>query len=100
MPRPVEHVVLVRPKPEATEEHLAELRAQLLGLEEKLPGILHATCGRNFSERSGGYEIGFVVRFADRAALEHYLPHPLHREVVERYVRPHTDGVLVVDYEI
>ena len=35
-----------------------------------------------------------------RAALEGYIPHSAHREVVERDVRPIMDSVIVVDYEI
>jgi hypothetical protein len=100
MPGEIEHIVLFKPREGATEEEKRQMREALLSLREKIPGILSMTCGFNFSERAAGHEIGFVVRFQDRAALEAYLPHPEHRAVVERYVRPACDGVIVVDYEV
>jgi hypothetical protein len=58
------------------------------------------SCGRNFSDRNQGFEIGLVVRFVDRAALEVYLPHPAHRGAVDQFVAPIKADVIVVDYEI
>jgi hypothetical protein len=40
------------------------------------------------------------VRFTDKAALDGYLPHPAHRDAVERLIRPIIEDVLVVDYEV
>jgi Stress responsive A/B Barrel Domain len=96
----IEHIVLFKPREEATEEQKRALREGLLSLQDKIPGILSMTCGFNFSERAAGYEIGFVVRFQDRAALEAYLPHPEHRAAVEEFVRPVSESVIVVDYEV
>jgi len=98
--RQVEHIVLFRPKPGATREQLTAMRDGLLALRETISGIVAASCGFNFSERAQGHEVGFVVRFTDRAALEGYLPHPEHRRVVEQLVHPVVDGVIVVDYEV
>jgi hypothetical protein len=95
----VEHVVLFKIRPDATDAQKNEMLANLLGLKAKIRGIVHATAGANYSDRSRGYTHGFVVRFADRAALDAYLPHPEHQAVVERCVKPITDEVLVVDYE-
>jgi len=100
MTRQVEHIVLFKPRADATEDEQQAMREALLSLKDRIPGIVAASCGPNFSERSAGYDIGFVVRFRDRAALEHYLPHPAHQEVVERFVRPVSEGVIVVDYEV
>ena len=100
MPSEVEHIVLFKPRAAATEEEKQQMRQALLSLGAKIPGILSLSCGFNFSERAAGYEVGFVVRFRDRAALEAYLPHPEHRAVVERYVRPVSESVIVVDYEV
>lgn len=95
----VEHIVLFKPKPGTTAAQREALRDGLLGLRETVPGILAASCGFNFSDRAQGYEIGFVVRFIDRAALETYLPHPEHRRVVETFWQPIAESVLVVDYD-
>jgi hypothetical protein len=95
----IEHVVLFKLKSETTTaERQAAIRA-LKGLREQIEGIVDLTCGENFSERSQGFEIGLVVRFRDRAALDAYIPHPVHRGAVEQYIHPVRADVIVVDYE-
>jgi stress responsive alpha/beta barrel protein len=96
----VEHVVLFKLKAGATPEQTNAAVEALKGLKGQIDGIVDLTCGRNFSERSQGYEIGLVVRFRDRAALEAYIPHAAHRGVVEKYIHPIREAVIVVDYEI
>lgn len=96
----VEHVVLIKAKPEATEEQKTRLIAELGALKDKVPGITGLSVGRNFSERSQGFEIGLVVRFVDRASLDAYGPHPAHQEVVQQFLAPVKQDVIVVDYEI
>jgi hypothetical protein len=96
----VEHVVLFKLKTDATPEQTNAAVEALKGLKGQIDGIVDLTCGRNFSERSQGYEIGLVVRFRDRTALEAYIPHPAHRGVVEKYIHPIREAVIVVDYEI
>jgi hypothetical protein len=96
----VEHVVLFKTTPEATEEQKEQMIAGLRSLREKIPGIVDLTVGRNFSDRNQGFDIGLVVRFTDRSALEVYLPHPEHRGCVDTYVAPIKADVIVVDYEI
>jgi hypothetical protein len=96
----VEHVVLFKTSPEATEEQKERMIAELAALREKIPGIVDLSVGRNFSDRNQGFDIGLVVRFQDRAALEVYLPHPAHRGCVDTYINPIRGDVIVVDYEI
>lgn len=96
----VEHLVLFKLSPEATEEQKQQAIDGLKSLREKIPGILHLSAGRNFSDRSQGYEIGLTVQFVDRAALDVYIPHPAHRECVDRFITPIKTDVIVVDYEI
>jgi hypothetical protein len=96
----VEHVVLFKLKPETTDEERAAACRALGELGAKVPGILDISCGVNFSTRNQGYDVGLVVKFVDRDALDVYIPHPAHREAVEQYVRPIMQDVIVVDYEI
>ena len=96
----IEHVVLFKAKPDAPPEKLEAMMKALTALKEDIPGVLHVSAGVNFCSRSQGYTHGFVVRFADRAALENYQPHPAHQDVIARHIRPNTDGVLALDYEI
>jgi hypothetical protein len=96
----VMHVVLFKWKPEATPEQIERVMEALRELPEKIPGIRELTCGENFCERAQGFQHGLVVRFADRAALDAYGPHPAHQEVVQSLILPLRESVLALDYEI
>jgi len=95
----VEHVVLFKLKPEATDDQRAAMCRALGELGTSVPGILDISAGVNFSDRNQGFDVGLVVKFVDRDALEVYLPHPAHRAAVEQFVRPILQEVIVVDYE-
>jgi hypothetical protein len=60
---------------------------------------LHATTGKNFSERSKGFNFALRVTFTGRAALDAYLPHPDHVKVKDQFIVPITEDILAVDYE-
>jgi hypothetical protein len=96
----VEHVVLFKTTPKATAEQKERMIQELKKLQDRIPGILGLTVGHNFSDRNQGFDIGLVVRFVDRQALEVYLPHPAHRGCVDEFVGPIKQDALVVDYEI
>ena len=96
----VEHVVLFKTTPEATPEQKERMVQELKKLKDRIPGIVDLTVGRNFSDRNQGFDIGLVVRFVDRQALEVYLPHPAHRGCVDEFITPIKQDVIVVDYEI
>lgn len=97
---PIEHVVLFKLKTDAPESKKMELMKSLLALQGTIPGILSASAGVNFSARAQGYTHAFVARFKDRPALDHYISHPDHAAVVEQKVKPISDGVLAVDYNV
>lgn len=97
---PIEHAVLFKLKADAPEADKVGLLKSLLALRDTIPGILHVSAGVNFSARAQGYTHGFVARFKDRAALDAYISHPAHVAVVEQKVKPLSEGVLVLDYEL
>lgn len=85
---------------EATPEQIDTVVRELRALEGKIDGIIHLSCGADFSGRSHGFSHGLTVRFRDRAALEAYGPHPAHQHVVQNYINPIRADVLACDYEI
>ncbi|NUQ01437.1 MAG: Dabb family protein [Armatimonadetes bacterium] len=95
----VEHLVLFRLKTEATEQQVDAMLEALEKLRGKINTIMELSCGRNFSERSNGHAAALRVRFADRAGLAEYIPHPDHQACVETYIKPIVEQVTVVDYE-
>ncbi len=85
MPQVV-HTVLLRFQSNLPAETIEDLFQQLRELQRKIPGILTFS-GGPYSSPEGlnrGYTHGFVMRFADEASRDAYLPHPEHQRVVER----------------
>ena len=95
----VEHLVLIRWNEQASQEAIASAVAELRGMKSKIAGIVDLSCGANFSDRTKGYALGMVVRFADRSALAAFYPHAEHQRVVQNFVHPISADILVVDYE-
>ena len=96
----IEHIVLFRWKPEATDDQVAGIMEGLRGLKDRIPGIVTLACGADFSGRAQGYTHALVARFSDRAALDAYGPHPAHRAVIETQIAPILGGVLGFDFEV
>jgi len=74
----------------------AELMRQLGRLKD-VPGVLAFALGKNFGDRSRGFDYCLRVTFADQDALDVYQDHPLHLEVVA-YNRQVTSEHICVDF--
>lgn len=96
----VEHIVLIKFKPQTTTEQKEVLIHRTLLLKNVIPGIIDIKQGFNFSNRSQGYEVGLTVRFEDRASLENYGPHPAHQEIVSYLKEIGMEDSIIVDFEI
>lgn len=72
---------------------------------KRIGGVLSFEYGpnRDFEAKSPEYAVGFVVRFTDRHALEHYAEHPIHKEMGAQLCAlcdGGADGVMVFDLEV
>jgi hypothetical protein len=92
----IDHVIMFRADG-LSNEGSTELMEQLGRLAE-VPGILGFALGKNFGDRSRGFDYCLRVTFADKAALDAYQEDPLHLDVV-RYNRAVTDEHICVDFE-
>lgn len=96
----VQHLVFFKYKDEVSEETVAEVSKRFAALPDKIPGIVGYASGANLNPgRAMEFDRGFIVTFADAAARETYLPHPVHKEFVA-FIMPLLEDVLVVDYTI
>jgi hypothetical protein len=79
----VDHVVLLALREGVTEAELAHFGERLAALPERIDGIECVRHGPSSSPEGleRGYGYGFLVRFADAAARDRYLPHPEHAPV-------------------
>ncbi|HEX5499332.1 MAG TPA: Dabb family protein [Thermomicrobiales bacterium] len=96
----IDHIVLLRPRAEATEAQIDALREGIFGLRDRIPGILDIAWGANVSveQLDQGYLLGFIVRFADASARDDYLPHPAHVAIVPQ-VHAVAERTLVFDLD-
>lgn len=76
------HMFAFRFKPGVTERKKEEIVAAIQKLQEEIPEVLEAWVGRNESPRGQGYELGGVMKFADKAACESYGAHPVHQKLL------------------
>ena len=101
----IRHIVLMKCKPDASQQDIDDMFAALAALKERIPGILAFEGGKNNSPENinRGYTHGFTIDFADEKAREVYLPHPEHEKVkttIQKVLDGSADCVLVVDVSI
>ncbi|MBD2039559.1 Dabb family protein [Microcoleus sp. FACHB-672] len=96
----IQHLVLLKFKPEVLPEKIAELFKQLSELQQLIPGITYYA-GGSYSSSEGlnqDYTHGFVMTFESAGARDAYLPHPEH-ERVKAALLLCLDGVIAFDFE-
>jgi Stress responsive A/B Barrel Domain len=76
------HTFAFRWKPGVTADQKQQAIVAIRKLQGQIPGLLETWVGENVSPRSQGYELGGVMKFVDRAALEAYSDYPVHRELL------------------
>jgi len=91
------HTFSFRWKPGVTDEQRHRVIAAIRDLQGRIPGVEETWVGTNFSPRSQGYELGGVMKFTTRAALEAYNQHPVHQELLS-WLMPLIEP-LEVDFE-
>lgn len=96
----IEHVVLFAVTPGTDSEQVDEMVAAVRELPSRIPGIVSVSIGQNFNNRGKNYTHGLVVRLESSEALDTYLEHPAHVEVVEDKIRPIVDDVLALDWVV
>jgi Stress responsive A/B Barrel Domain len=76
------HTFAFRWKPGVTTEQKQHAVVEIRKLQGQIPGLLETWVGENISPRSQGYELGGVMKFEDRTALESYVAHPVHQNLL------------------
>lgn len=92
------HMFVFRWKPGVTADEKQRALAEIRALQGQIPGLLETAVGVNISPRGRGYELGGVMKFADKAALDSYGGHPVHQRLVS-WLMPLIEPI-EVDFEI
>ncbi len=96
----IQHMVLLKFKPEITGAQVDALMATVRRLGELVPGIEYLA-GGPYSSPEGfhqGFTHGFLVTFRDSAARNGYLDHPEHVKVRDALLAAIENGI-AFDFE-
>ena len=97
----VEHVVLMKFRPEISSDTIRNLFIELASLQRYIPGITRFSWGP-YSSPEGlnkGFTHGFLMEFDCPASRDRYLTHPEH-ERVKAGILPHLADLIVFDFEV
>jgi hypothetical protein len=97
----VKHIGLLKFKEGTSSDQIDGIFNDLLDLSEALPGIEDYVAGPNCSGQGleRGYTHGFIMTFADQAALNAAVTHP-EQQRVNGVIEPQLDSMLVFDFEV
>lgn len=96
----IQHIVLLKFKPEVTPEKIKNSFEQLRELQQLIPGIIYLD-GGEYSSSEGlnqGYTHGFLMTFENVEARDIYLTHSEH-ERVKLALLECIDSLLAFDFE-
>jgi hypothetical protein len=91
------HMFAFRWKPGVTEDQKQRVISEIRELQGQIPGLMETSVGVNGSPRGQGYELGGVMKFADRSVLDAYESHPVHQKLLS-WLIPLIDPI-EVDFE-
>ncbi len=92
------HLVMWKYRSDVPRETRQEHVAQLAALPLHIPGIESFDVGFDMMRLERSYDTGLIAVFPDRAALEAYTVHPVHKNVVD-FGRGISQHVASVDFE-
>ena len=95
----IHHVVLFKFQSTISSEDIKAIEDGLLSMKSKVPDIVSLSVGKNFSERSQGFEFVLSVYLPSKEALASYQSNEYHQAVVTDYIKPKVVETLAVDYE-
>jgi len=98
--RKVQHVVCLKFKEGTTAAQIAAMEKEFVALKDKISGIVKFEHGRNNSPEglNRGFTHCYIATFKGTKERDDYLPHPAHKEFVEKHLKPIMAEVFVIDF--
>jgi hypothetical protein len=94
------HVVLFRFTPQTSEEQQQELARQLRTLPGAIEQIKAYHVGLDAGLNPGNYQFAVVADFDNVEDYLVYRDHPVHRDIIAKYVQPVVAGRAAVQYSL
>lgn len=94
----IKHVVFFKFKPEASPEARSEVVDQLRSLPDKIDLIRSWEIGEDIMHSARAWDVVEIATYDDLGALESYMRHDAHMEVVMK-LREICEAIGSVDYE-
>ena len=94
----INHVVLMKFKPQAGQADIEDLEKELDDLPNKIIEIHSYEFGRNLVQSDRSYDFALVSLFANLQTLDQYRNHPRHLKVLKK-IRELCDDIVTFDFE-
>ncbi len=94
----INHVVLMKFKPDANDDAIDDLEKSLDDLPNKIVEIQVYEFGRDRVHSEKSYDFALVSLFANLEAVKRYQEHPAHLKVLQR-ITALAEKIIVVDFE-
>ena len=95
----IRHVVLFRFRADATAAQVEAAGEALRGMRGRIPEVRAVTWGPNLAPSAAEWPWVLVVTVDDMAAVQRYVDHPVHADIVARLLAPYREARLAVDVE-
>jgi hypothetical protein len=96
----IQHIVLIRWKPDVTDEQIGAAFAQAQRLVDGIPSVGHVTLGRNRSQSDHGFTHALIVRLSRDDGLDEYLAHPVRSQYIREFLEPLEDQRIEIDVPV
>lgn len=94
----INHIVLMKFKPEVSEQAVKDLEASLDDLPNRIFEIQMYELGRDIVRSEQSYDFGLVALFANLDTLERYQNHPDHKAALQK-MNNLCESIVTVDFE-
>jgi hypothetical protein len=95
----IRHAVLLVWKQEATARQKAEVASQIATLPALVPMIRAFASGADVGAIGNNYDFAVTADFDDVAGYLAYRDHPLHQEIIDKYIAPIRAQGVAVQFE-
>ncbi|KAK3834972.1 MAG: stress responsive A/B barrel domain-containing protein [Linnemannia gamsii] len=96
----IQHIVLLRFKPETTEQDREKILKAIAGLKDEVPEIESVQLGVNKNALSKGFTHGLTMTFKSEEDLDIYDKSQPHVDLLNNLLRPRLEDLLIFDYEV